>query len=66
MASLATAVRGHWLTGGGVLGPSAVGFGGLLDGHSATLMAFRVTAPAALLMAAAGWALVERAGRVRG
>ncbi|MFI8180881.1 acyltransferase [Actinacidiphila glaucinigra] len=49
----------------GVLGLSAVGFGGLLDGHSATLIAFRVTAPAAVLMAAAGWALVERAGRVR-
>ncbi|MEU1618507.1 acyltransferase family protein [Streptomyces sp. NPDC005722] len=49
----------------GVLGLSAVGFGGLLDGHSATLIAFRVTAPAAVLMAAAGWALVERAGRAR-
>ncbi|MDX2650489.1 hypothetical protein PV341_44470, partial [Streptomyces sp. PA03-1a] len=49
----------------GVLGLSAVGFGGLLDGHSATLIAFRVTAPAAVLMAVAGWALVERAGRVR-
>ncbi|MET9876834.1 acyltransferase [Actinacidiphila glaucinigra] len=50
----------------GVLGLSAVGFGGLLDGHSATLIAVRVTAPAAVLMAATGWALVERAGRGRG
>lgn len=47
----------------GVLGLSTVGFGGLLDGHSAVLIAVRLTAPAAILMAAAGWALVERAGR---
>ncbi|MFG2299353.1 hypothetical protein [Actinacidiphila glaucinigra] len=50
----------------GVLGLSAVGFGGLLDGHSATLIAVRVTAPSAVLMAVTGWALVERAGRTGG
>ncbi|MFD3457383.1 acyltransferase [Streptomyces sp. NPDC058691] len=49
----------------GVLGLSTVGFGGLLDGHSAVLIAVRLTAPAAILMAAASWALVERAGRTR-
>ncbi|MFJ4847373.1 MULTISPECIES: acyltransferase [unclassified Streptomyces] len=49
----------------GVLGLSAVGFGGLLDGHSAVLIAVRLTAPAAVLMAATGWAVVARAGRSR-
>jgi hypothetical protein len=47
----------------GVLGLSMTGFGGLLDGHTATLVAVRVTAPAAVAMALAGWFLVERAGR---
>ncbi|MGW7365683.1 acyltransferase family protein [Streptomyces sp. NPDC054841] len=47
----------------GVLGLSMVGFGGLLDGHSATLIAFPVTAPAAVAMALVGWFLVERTGR---
>ncbi|MEU9862772.1 acyltransferase [Streptomyces sp. NPDC047971] len=49
----------------GVLGLSMVGFGGLLEGRSATLIAVEVTAPAAVAMALAGWLLVERAGRVR-
>ncbi|WP_137988883.1 acyltransferase family protein [Streptomyces vilmorinianum] len=49
----------------GVLGLSMVGFGGLLEGHSATLIAVDVTAPAAVGMALAGWLLVERAGRGR-
>ncbi|MFI1397422.1 acyltransferase [Streptomyces sp. NPDC020681] len=47
----------------GVLGLSMVGFGGLLEGRSAMLIAIRVTAPAAVAMALAGWLLVERAGR---
>ncbi|MFF9842948.1 acyltransferase [Streptomyces sp. NPDC013740] len=47
----------------GVLGLSMTGFAGLLEGHSATLIAIRVTAPAAVAMALAGWFLVERAGR---
>ncbi|MFJ7066516.1 acyltransferase [Streptomyces sp. NPDC101115] len=49
----------------GVLGLSMTGFGGLLEGHTATLIAVRVTAPAAVAMALAGWFLVERAGRAR-
>ncbi|MFI8827666.1 acyltransferase [Streptomyces sp. NPDC053431] len=48
----------------GVLGLSMTGFGGLLEGHTATLIAVRVTAPAAVATALAGWFLVERAGRV--
>ncbi|XIE78854.1 acyltransferase [Streptomyces sp. SBR177] len=47
----------------GVLGLSLTGLGGLLEGHTATLIALRVTAPAAVAMALAGWFLVERAGR---
>ncbi|MEC4015219.1 acyltransferase family protein [Streptomyces sp. H27-D2] len=50
----------------GVLGVSMVGFGGLLEGHSAMLVVVRVTAPAAVAMAAVGWLLVETAGRARG
>lgn len=46
----------------GVLGLSAVGFGGLLEGHSAVLIAVRITAPAAIAMALGGWALVEVCG----
>lgn len=49
----------------GVLALSMTGFGGLLEGHTATLIAIRVTAPAAVAMALAGWFLVERAGRER-
>ncbi|WP_329119620.1 acyltransferase family protein [Streptomyces sp. NBC_01353] len=49
----------------GVLGLSMVGFGGLLESHSATLIAVEVTAPVAVAMALAGWLLVERAGRGR-
>ncbi|MGW6566519.1 acyltransferase family protein [Streptomyces sp. NPDC054975] len=49
----------------GVLGLSMVGFGGLLEGHAATLIAVRITAPVAVAMALAGWLLVERVGRGR-
>ncbi|NUK27641.1 acyltransferase family protein [Streptomyces lunaelactis] len=49
----------------GVLGLSMVGFGGMLEGRSAMLVAVRVTAPAAVTMALAGWLLVETAGRGR-
>ncbi|MEV7196842.1 acyltransferase [Streptomyces sp. NPDC093510] len=50
----------------GVLGLSMVGFGGLLEGRTAMLIAVHVTAPAAVGMALAGWLVVERAGgRVR-
>lgn len=49
----------------GVLGLSMTGFAGLLTGHSATLIAVPVTAPAAVGLALAGWLLVERAGRSR-
>ncbi|GGU33301.1 acyltransferase family protein [Streptomyces lavendofoliae] len=48
----------------GVLGLSMVGFGGLLEGRTALLVAVPVTAPAAVGMALVGWLLVERAGRV--
>ncbi|MGW5253010.1 acyltransferase family protein [Streptomyces sp. NPDC004012] len=50
----------------GVLGLSMVGFGGLLEGRTALLIAVPVTAPAAVAMTLAGWLLVERAGRDRG
>ncbi|MFD5423908.1 acyltransferase [Streptomyces sp. NPDC127084] len=46
----------------GVLALSMVGFAGLLEGRSATLIAFPVTAPVAVGMALAGWLLVERSG----
>ncbi|MGK5729068.1 acyltransferase family protein [Streptomyces sp. URMC 124] len=57
------AALGVTLTLFGVLGLSMVGFGGLLDGHSAVLVAVRVTAPLTVALCAAGWLLVERAGR---
>ncbi|GAA3394750.1 acyltransferase [Streptomyces roseoviridis] len=44
----------------GVLGLSMTGLGGLLEGHAATLIAVRITAPAAVAMTVAGWLLVER------
>ncbi len=47
----------------GVLGLSMVGFGGLLDGHTALLIALPVSAPGAVAMTLGGWLLVERAGR---
>ncbi|WP_055702794.1 acyltransferase family protein [Streptomyces silaceus] len=47
----------------GVLGLSMVGFGGLLEGRTALLIAVHVTAPVAVVMALVGWLLVERAGR---
>ncbi|MFI2783377.1 acyltransferase [Streptomyces sp. ALB3] len=47
----------------GVLGLSAVGYAGLLEGHTALLIAVHVSAPAAVAMALGGWLLVERAGR---
>ncbi|MEX2985790.1 acyltransferase [Streptomyces sp. C36] len=50
----------------GVLGLSLVGFGGLLQGRTAVLVAVRVTAPATVVMTAAGWLLVEAAGRAAG
>lgn len=43
----------------GVLGLSAVGYGGLLEGRSAVLIAVPVTAPQALLLVLTGWLLVE-------
>lgn len=49
----------------GVLGLSLTGFAGLLDGHSAVLIAVPVTAPTAVGLALAGWLLVEKAGRIR-
>ena len=57
------AVLGITLALFGVLGLSMTGFAGLLEGHTATLIAVRVTAPAAIAMTLAGWLLVERAGR---
>ncbi|WP_406860590.1 acyltransferase [Streptomyces sp. HUAS MG47] len=47
----------------GVLGLSMVGFGGLLEGRTALLIAVHVSAPAAVGTALTGWLLVERAGR---
>ncbi|WP_459180719.1 acyltransferase family protein [Streptomyces sp.] len=58
-----TAAVGVALALFGILGLSIVGFGGMLDGHTAVLIAVRISAPAAVAMALAGWALVERAGR---
>ncbi|CAM5664478.1 Acyltransferase OS=Streptomyces alboniger OX=132473 GN=CP975_14485 PE=4 SV=1 [Streptomyces alboniger] len=49
----------------GVLGLSMVGFGGLLEGRTALLVAVHVTAPAAVAMALVGWLLVERAPLAR-
>ncbi|MFC9424064.1 acyltransferase [Streptomyces sp. NPDC056987] len=57
------AALGVTLTLFGVLGLSAVGFAGLLEGHSAVLVAVPVTAPVAVAMTAVGWLLVEAAGR---
>ncbi|MEU1024924.1 acyltransferase, partial [Streptomyces sp. NPDC005904] len=61
-ASGPTAALGVTLCLFGVLGLSMVGFGGLLEGRTAMLIAVHVTAPAAVAMALAGWLLVERAG----
>ncbi|MFE7186875.1 acyltransferase family protein [Streptomyces erythrochromogenes] len=49
----------------GVLGLSMTGLGGLLDGHSATLVAVPLTAPAAIAMALGGAWLVERSAPAR-
>lgn len=49
----------------GVLGLSVTGLGGLLEGHSAILIAVPVTAPAAIGMTLAGLLLVERSGPAR-
>ncbi|MGV9313362.1 acyltransferase family protein [Streptomyces sp. NPDC003691] len=57
------AAAGITLCLAGILGLSLVGYDGLLDGRSATLIAVPVTAPAAVAAALAGWFLVERAGR---
>ncbi|MFH9470564.1 acyltransferase [Streptomyces clavifer] len=61
--SAPVAALGVTLTLLGVLGLSMVGYGGLLEGHTALLIAVRVSAPAAVAMALGGWLLVERAGR---
>ncbi|MER5969293.1 acyltransferase family protein [Streptomyces sp. NPDC002055] len=50
----------------GVLGLSMVGFGGLLEGRTALLVAVDISAPAAVAMCLAGWLLVETAGRGAG
>ncbi|WP_411573968.1 acyltransferase family protein [Streptomyces fradiae] len=55
----ALAVLGITLSLLGVLGLSMVGYGGLLEGHAATLIAVPVTAPQALALTLAGWLLVE-------
>ncbi|MFF7394090.1 acyltransferase [Streptomyces scabiei] len=47
----------------GVLGLSMVGFGGLFEGRTALLIAVQVSAPVAVGMTLAGWALVELIGR---
>ncbi|MEE1758182.1 acyltransferase family protein [Streptomyces sp. SP18BB07] len=47
----------------GVLGLSMVGFGGLFEGRTALLIAVQVSAPVAVAMTLAGWALVELIGR---
>ncbi|MEU3046457.1 acyltransferase [Streptomyces sp. NPDC006984] len=47
----------------GVLGLSLVGFGGILDGRTAVLVAVPVSAPAALAVVLGGWLLVARAAR---
>ncbi|WP_371678189.1 acyltransferase [Streptomyces sp. NBC_01276] len=49
----------------GILGLSMTGLGGLLQGHSAVLIALPVTAPAAIGMAVGGALLVERSGSAR-
>lgn len=48
----------------GVLGLSAVGFAGLLEGHTATLIAIEVTAPMTVAMTLTGWLLVTHASRM--
>ncbi|MDX2827948.1 acyltransferase [Streptomyces ipomoeae] len=58
-----TAALGVTLCLFGVLGLSMVGFGGLLEGRTALLIAVHVTAPAAVGMTLVGWLLVERTGR---
>ncbi|RST03190.1 acyltransferase [Streptomyces sp. WAC07149] len=49
----------------GILGLSMTGLGGLLEGHTAVLIAFPVTAPAAIGMAVGGAWLVERSASAR-
>ncbi|MFF3020865.1 acyltransferase [Streptomyces sp. NPDC057939] len=49
----------------GILGLSMTGLGGILEGHSATLIALPLTAPAAIGMALAGALLVDRSGSAR-
>jgi Acyltransferase family len=57
------AALGVTLTLFGVLGLSIVGYADLLNGHTAVLIAVRVTAPVMVLMAAVGWLLVEATAR---
>ncbi|MET9604403.1 acyltransferase family protein [Streptomyces sp. NPDC006512] len=49
----------------GILGLSMTGLGGILEGHSATLIALPLTAPAAIGMALAGALLVDRSVSLR-
>ncbi|MGW0391109.1 acyltransferase family protein [Streptomyces sp. NPDC003042] len=49
----------------GILGLSMTGLGGILEGHSATLIALPLTAPAAIGMAVVGRLLVERSVSAR-
>ncbi len=63
--SVVVAAIGVTLALFGVLGVSMTGFGGMLTGHSATLVVLPVTTPFALLLTAAGWALVTWAGSTR-
>ncbi|MDH2389139.1 acyltransferase [Streptomyces sp. HNM0663] len=58
--SAAPAALGVVLCLFGILGLSMVGFAGLLEGRTATLVAVDVSAPAAVAMALAGWWLVAR------
>ena len=59
--STGRAAAGATLCTLGVLGVSVVGFGGLLDGHTATLLVLPVTAPLALALIALGASLLRAA-----
>lgn len=61
----ALSALGVTLTLSGVLGISLIGFGGLLEGRSATLVILPLTTPAAVGLVVLGWLLVERPGRPR-
>jgi hypothetical protein len=59
--STARAAIGATLCTLGVIGISTVGFGGLLEGHAATLLVVPVTAPVALALLALGASLLRAA-----